>query len=904
MPSQRKSNAPKRKAPTSTHNQKPAAHQAVVAPSAWHDIAGVALIVLAVALLVALMSPSDALVAQAFRTGLVMGFGAGAPLVPCALLLYAITYFVPQDGPFSLRIALGLTLIVAALLAMLSVLATPDGLASANADMVFADAVAQTSGGWLGGAVAWVLLTLLGRTISLIVLVGLMIAGIVICGFSISGLVAKIRNASSAAHEHLAERASERATSRAQARAARAAAGEGTAVLAASPTTALPRRGRSKSGEPATTFLGNRKTSVLRRGDKAQKPYQHPRMAADEAPGALHDTVEDLEGQTVTAPLPVTPASHDKKRPQRRRRAKAQEAQDALVEDGDLLGNEEAADARDVDQWDGPDTPQLDLSAPWEEAPAAPKPKGAKDAKASAAEKPTAPSGGISKAAMAKAPAKPKRPGEDSAQYELPPLSLLDTSKDNSVTASSEEELQATADRLQAKLIEFGSTSQVVGWVAGPIVTTFKIQMGEGERVSKIMNLEDDIALSLAAKSVRIFVIPGSTYLGIEIPNSKRRNVYLGDVVPFAKGGALEFAIGRDSEGKPVVADLAKMPHLLIAGTTGSGKSVMINTIIMSMLMRATPDQLRLIMVDPKRVEFTFYEGLPHLYVPVVTEPKQAASALQWATTEMERRLKIFAKAGVRNIAGYNKKVKSGALGDDEGASPDPMPYLVVVVDELSDLMMVSGKEVEASIVRIAQLARAAGIHLVLATQRPTTDVVTGLIKANIESRIALTVAQKNDSRIILDEKGADRLLGNGDMLFKSGGLKPRRILGCYVSDDEVENVVSYWADQGEPDYHEEVLSAVAPAELEGSSEASDLDEEDDPLVWEAAQIVVDSQLGSTSTLQRRLKVGYARAGRIMDMLEHKGIVGPPNGSKPRDVLLQPEGLEELRQAEALYREV
>ena len=904
MPSQRKSNAPKRKAPTNTHNSKPAAHQAVVAPSAWHDIAGVALIVLAVALLVALMSPSDAVVAQACRTGLVLGFGAGAPLVPCALLLYALTYFAPQEGPFSLRIALGLTLIVVALLAMLSVLATPNGLASADADMVFSEAIVQTSGGWLGGAVAWVLLTLLGRTIALIVLAGLMIAGVVICGFSISGLVAKIRNASSAAHEHLAERASERASSRAQARAAKAMVGEGTAVLAANPTTALPRRGRSNSGEPATTFLGGRKTSVLRRGDKAQKPYQHPRMAADEAPGALHPEVDELEGQTVTAPLPVTPVSHDKKRLQRRRRTKAQEAENSLVEDGELLGNEDAGDSRDVDQWDTPDTSQLDLTAPWEETPAATKSKASNASKASAAEKPTAPTGGISKAAMAKAPAKPKRPGEESALYKLPPLSLLDTSKDNAVTASSEEELQATADRLQAKLIEFGSTSQVVGWVAGPIVTTFKIQMGEGERVNKIMNLEDDIALSLAAKSVRIFVIPGSTYLGIEIPNSKRRNVYLGDVVPFAKGGALEFAIGRDSEGKPVVADLAKMPHLLIAGTTGSGKSVMINTIIMSMLMRATPDQLRLIMVDPKRVEFTFYEGLPHLYVPVVTEPKQAASALQWATTEMERRLKIFAKAGVRNIAGYNKKVKSGALGDDEGISPDPMPYLVVVVDELSDLMMVSGKEVEASIVRIAQLARAAGIHLVLATQRPTTDVVTGLIKANIESRIALTVAQKNDSRIILDEKGADRLLGNGDMLFKSGGLKPRRILGCYVSDDEVENVVSYWADQGEPDYHEEVLSAVAPAELEGSSEASDLDEEDDPLVWEAAQIVVDSQLGSTSTLQRRLKVGYARAGRIMDMLEHKGIVGPPNGSKPRDVLLQPEGLEELRQAEALYREV
>ncbi len=449
--------------------------------------------------------------------------------------------------------------------------------------------------------------------------------------------------------------------------------------------------------------------------------------------------------------------------------------------------------------------------------------------------------------------------------------------------------------------MEFGSTSRVVGWVAGPIVTTFQIAMGEGERVSKIMNLEDDIALALAAKSVRIFVIPGSSHLGIEIPNRERRNVYLGDVVPFSKGGPLEFAVGRDSEGKPVVADLAKMPHLLIAGTTGSGKSVAINTLIMSMLMRSTPEQLRLILVDPKRVEFSFYDGLPHLYVPVVTEPKQAASALQWAVSEMERRLKVFQKAGVRNIGGYNKKVESGVL-DKDGVPPESMPYLVVVVDELSDLMMVSGKEVEASIVRIAQLARAAGIHLVLATQRPTADVVTGLIKANIESRMALTVAQKNDSRIILDGPGANRLLGNGDMLFKTSGNTPRRVLGCYVSDAEVENVVDFLASQGEPDYHDEILTAVAPSPL--SSGVEDDEDEDDPLLWEAAQIVVDSQLGSTSGLQRRLKVGYARAGRIMDMLEHKGVVGPPDGSKPRDVLLDPRGLDELMAADATYREV
>ncbi|MEY8436474.1 DNA translocase FtsK [Atopobiaceae bacterium 24-176] len=842
---------------------------------------GVALVVVAVAMAIALTSPSSAVVADACRTFLTYGFGAGAMLVPVALLLYAITFFLPSDGPVSARAAIGLALIVTAVLAMLSLLYVPAATAEAEASWVFRPEVACNAGGYWGGALAWVLLTLVGQTIGMVVLVGMVVAGIVICGFSISGLVAKIRDASSSAHEHLTERRSERLATRESRAAAESAAA----------TTVLPskkRGGRAKAKGDETTFIGARKTTVLRR-DGEECPKRHPRLE-DQGPAAHHDEVEGLEleaaaADDVVAPLPVPTGKVERGR----RRAK-----DAIP----------AAETAPVSEA----APTTVL--PWEDAPSADGTAAAVSAGTPAAtpekapEAPRtedAPRGGVAKGAMVAAPKNPSRPGEGSETFELPPLSLLDTSSDTAVTASSEEELQETADHLQAKLVEFGSTSRVVGWVAGPIVTTFQIAMGEGERVSKIMNLEDDIALALAAKSVRIFVIPGSSHLGIEIPNRERRNVYLGDVVPFAKGGPLEFAVGRDSEGKPVVADLAKMPHLLIAGTTGSGKSVAINTLIMSMLMRSTPEQLRLILVDPKRVEFSFYDGLPHLYVPVVTEPKQAASALQWAVSEMERRLKVFQKAGVRNIGGYNKKVESGVL-DKDGVPPESMPYLVVVVDELSDLMMVSGKEVEASIVRIAQLARAAGIHLVLATQRPTADVVTGLIKANIESRMALTVAQKNDSRIILDGPGANRLLGNGDMLFKTGGNTPRRVLGCYVSDAEVENVVEFLASQGEPDYHDEILTAVAPSPL--SSGVEDEEDEDDPLLWEAAQIVVDSQLGSTSGLQRRLKVGYARAGRIMDMLEHKGVVGPPDGSKPRDVLLDLRGLDELMAADATYREV
>ncbi len=420
--------------------------------------------------------------------------------------------------------------------------------------------------------------------------------------------------------------------------------------------------------------------------------------------------------------------------------------------------------------------------------------------------------------------------------------------------------------------------------------------------VNKIRNLEDDIALTLAAEKVRIFApIPGTSFVGIEIPNKERQNVHLGDVLPYASGGPLEVAIGRDSSGRPVIADISKMPHMLVAGTTGSGKSVMINSMIMSLLMRTTPKQVRLIMIDPKRVEFSAYNGLPHLYVPVVTEPRQAASALQWAVSEMERRLKVFERAGARDIRVYNKMCVSGKLAEMDNP-PEPMPYLVVIIDELSDLMMVAGKDVEASIVRIAQLARAAGIHLVIATQRPSANVVTGLIKSNIDSRVALKVSSGIDSRVILDETGAERLLGNGDMLFKDRGLTPKRVLGCYTSDSEINSVVEFIRDQAEPDYHEEILSQVVPGQP-GTAPA-DVGEEDDPLVWEAAQIVVDSRLGSTSGLQRRLKVGYARAGRIMDMLEAKGVVGPPDGSKPRDVLVDKDGLEELKVAEATYREV
>lgn len=483
--------------------------------------------------------------------------------------------------------------------------------------------------------------------------------------------------------------------------------------------------------------------------------------------------------------------------------------------------------------------------------------------------------------------------------FELPPMSLLKTSPSRAKTKEGEHILQETGMLLQDTLADFGVDAQVVGWVPGPTVTLFKVDLPSGVRVSRVSSLEDDIALALAAPGVRIFApIPGTNYVGIEVPNRVRESVLLGDVLGEAPPGPLQIAIGKDVEGECIVSDLATMPHLLIGGTTGSGKSVAINCMIMSILMRATPSEVRLIMIDPKRVEFTPYNGIPHLYVPVVTEAREAANALAWGVAEMEKRLKIFSKVGARNIGQYNAKVQNGLEIDDTPA--EEMPYLVIIIDELADLMMNVGKEVEFSISRLAQLARAAGIHLIVATQRPSTNVVTGLIKANITNRIAFNVASGIDSRVILDSPGAENLIGLGDLLLSKPELaKPQRIQGCFVSEEEIAAVVELLKAQGEPDYHNDILTTnvmslgdTAPDGSGGSTAA------EDPLFWEAAEIVCSAGVGSTSNLQRRLSVGYSRAGRIMDMLEEKGIVGPQNGSKPREVLIDAMELESLKALE------
>lgn len=871
----------------------------LVEPSANRDIAGVVIAVLAIASFIAVISPATAPVTAVVAGFYHLGFGLGAYVLPIVILLFAATLFLGEDSPLNIRSVAGGAVVFIAVVSILSLMVPGT---SDSCDLMFVPQNLSASGGYIGAFIASALQNALGKPIAMVVLVGLAVVGFVIIGFSVGGVLRSAR-----------DRAADFAERR---RADVNASPWGDEEALSVPGVARPHLSilRQKGSDMAvTTVMGNDADPVLDDDDEDDNPFV--------------DVSEAVEAERAkTTLLPRRHAKHGKSAPKLNTSEPDPSWSDSEIEltAGDDEDDEcplEAAkttllprrqDRRgqvtgQLSMEDDPD--KVDESEPpfaVNPVSAAPQiPDFLKHPKVADASTPTASAAPVAAGDGGADGTAADVEGEQEDGLKLPPLEILHANPQSASAASSDKELEQTAESLQSTLLEFGRSARVVGWIAGPTVTTFKLQPGEGERVSKISSLEDDIALSLAAQSVRIFApIPGTSLVGIEIPNRKRQNVNLGDVLPYVKGGPLELAIGRDAEGTPVVADLAKMPHLLIAGTTGSGKSVMINSIITTLLMRALPEDVRLIMVDPKRVELAGYNGLPHLYVPVVTEPKQAASALQWAVSEMERRLKVFERLNVRKISTYNEKQAAGEFEHYDNP-PQKMPYLVIIIDELSDLMMVAGKDVEASIVRIAQLGRAAGIHLIVATQRPSSNVVTGLIKANITNRIAFNVATGIDSRVIIDQMGAEKLTGLGDMLFsKVDWGKPRRIQGCFVSDDEINEIVEFVKSQSEPDYHEEILSAVAPASMSmagggivrtGVAEPQD----DDPLIWEAAHIVVESQLGSTSGLQRRLKVGYARAGRIMDMLEEKGVVGPPDGSKPREVLLDDEGLAALESVDA-----
>lgn len=479
--------------------------------------------------------------------------------------------------------------------------------------------------------------------------------------------------------------------------------------------------------------------------------------------------------------------------------------------------------------------------------------------------------------------------------YEYPPVELL--SKGKKASRGSAKMLADTAAKLQKTLYSFGVSAKVENVSVGPTITRYELKPAEGTRVSKIANLADDIALNLAAETIRIEApIPGKQAVGIEVPNKEKEAVHLREVIESSEfennKSKLSVALGKDVAGKTIIADIGKMPHVLIAGSTGSGKSVCINSIITSIIYNAKPSEVKLVMVDPKVVELSVYNGIPHLLIPVVTDPKKAAGALAWAVQEMDDRYNKFAQKGVRDLKGYNKAIEK----ENENAK---LPQIVIIIDELADLMMVAAKEVEEAICRLAQKARAAGMHLVIATQRPSVDVITGLIKANVPSRIAFAVSSQVDSRTILDSTGAEKLLGKGDMLFYPvGASKPLRVQGAFVSDEEVEKIVDFIKmNAGEVNYSEDIIESIEKGNKSDKEllESEACEDDSDPFLQDAIETVIETGQASTSFIQRRFKVGYARAGRIIDQMEERGIISGYQGSKPREVLMSKEKWEELK---------
>ena len=469
--------------------------------------------------------------------------------------------------------------------------------------------------------------------------------------------------------------------------------------------------------------------------------------------------------------------------------------------------------------------------------------------------------------------------------YTYPKLDLLNNNAKSKMKNEDKQDLFDNANKLEDTLMSFGVEAKVLQVTKGPSVTRFEIQPSPGVKVSKIVNLQDDIALGLAASAVRMEApIPGKSAIGIEVPNKKQTPVFLREVLDSKEfqesTKKISFALGKDITGTCIVGDLSEMPHMLIAGATGSGKSVCINSLIVSLLYKYSPDEIKLLMIDPKVVELSIYNGIPHLLIPVVTEPKKAAGALNWAVNEMDKRYELFTKYKVKNIKSYNQQVEKGFISEK-------LPYIVLIVDELADLMMTCPNDVEDYICRLAQKARAAGIHLIIATQRPSVDVITGVIKANIPSRISFAVSSGVDSRTILDQTGAEKLLGRGDMLYSPmGANKPLRIQGAFISEEEVENVVDFIkSSEDEVNYREEIIEHINNENLSSSSHSGD-SEENDELLDEAIKLVVEYQQASTSFIQRKLRIGFNRASRIMEELEAKGIISERDGSKPRQVLI------------------
>ncbi len=600
-------------------------------------------------------------------------------------------------------------------------------------------------------------------------------------------------------------------------------------------------------------------------------------VALDDSPVSTRRPDPNREGPVAPPNVP-TPADalrslfHREKKPACDPAAQAEERKAAAAEEIFRAVEQNDAPAEPPCPAE-PEAPQpAPETAPWEEAPA--EPGSAPEDEPSVAEQ-------IQQALDG---------GAQQPIYLYPPLRLLKPGVGK--PAGSQEAIRRCAERLTDTLESFGVSATVIDTTEGPAVTRYELLLQRGIKFSKVVNLADDIALALGASGIRVSTIPDKNAVGVEVPNEQQEVVTARDIIGSpafqTSKSKLSFAVGKDITGQPVVGNIAKMPHMLIAGTTGSGKSVCINSILISLLYKSTPEEVRLIMVDPKMIELGVYNGIPHLLIPVVTDPKKAAGALNWAVTEMMRRYKLFSQVGTRDLKGYNEEMERVI---SEGGEGEKLPQVVIIIDELSDLMAVARSEVEEAIIRLAQMARAAGMHLIIATQRPSADVITGLMKTNIPSRIAFAVASGVDSRIILDQQGAEKLLGKGDMLYFPLGLqKPQRVQGCFVSDAEVEEVVAFVKQCGTVEYDQEILDHIEKQAQQAEAAASSgggLDEEgEDEKFDEAVEIVLESGQASVSMLQRRLKLGYSRAARLVDEMEDRGIVGPFEGSKPRPVLI------------------